>query len=57
MAEDGGGARVNLAWDDNDVLPPVLSPDTEFVFRRMTEETLRATETRTSKRVLAWHLA
>ena len=52
MAEDGGGARVNLAWDDNDVLPPVLSPDTEFVFRRMTEETLRATETRTSKRVL-----
>jgi len=52
MAEDGGRSKANRDWDDDDVLPPVLSRDTEFVFRRMTEETLRATETGTSKRVL-----
>ncbi len=52
MAEKEGRPRANLDWDDEDVLPPVLSRDTEFVFRRMTEETLKATETRPSYRVL-----
>ena len=52
MAEKGGSPKVNRDWDDEDVLPPILSRDTEFVFRRMTEETLKATETRASKRVL-----
>ena len=52
MTEEGGNPKVNLDWDDDDVLPPVLSPDTEFVFRRMTEETLREIGARVSKRVL-----
>jgi SAM-dependent methyltransferase len=52
VADDGGSCKVNLDWDDEDVLPPVLSRDTEFVFRRMTEETLKAIEIRSSNRVL-----
>jgi len=44
MNHKGGGEqpRPDLDWDDEGVLPPVLSPDTEFVFQRMTEETLKA---------------
>ncbi|MGQ9693415.1 MAG: class I SAM-dependent methyltransferase [Thermodesulfobacteriota bacterium] len=34
--------KVDLSWDDEGVLPKILSLDTEFVFRRMTEETLAA---------------
>ena len=42
MNEEGDKRKVDLNWDDEHVLPAVLSPDTEFVFQRMTEETLRA---------------
>jgi SAM-dependent methyltransferase len=52
MAEEGHGSTVNLDWDDSDVLPAVLSPDTEFVFRRMTEETLKAAGPPAPRRVL-----
>ena len=52
MAEEGQKPKVDLNWDDEHVLPAVLSPDTEFVFRRMTEETLRAAAVRDSLRVL-----
>jgi SAM-dependent methyltransferase len=52
VADDGGNSKVNLDWDDEDVLPPVLSRDTDFVFRRMTEETLKAVETHSSHKVL-----
>lgn len=34
--------KVDFSWDDEGVLPKILSLDTEFVFRRMTEETLEA---------------
>lgn len=34
--------KVDLSWDDEGVLPKILSIDTEFVFQRMTEETLKA---------------
>jgi len=46
MNHKDGGERpqVDLDWDDEGILPPVLSPDTEFVFQRMTEETLKAAE-------------
>lgn len=44
--------KVNLEWDDEDVLPAVLSRDTEFVFRRMTEETLKAAGARAPNRIL-----
>ncbi len=44
--------EINFEWDDADVLPPVFSPDTEFVFRRMTEETLRAAEVQRGNRIL-----
>jgi ubiquinone/menaquinone biosynthesis C-methylase UbiE len=49
---ESGGAAVNLAWDDESVLPAVLSRDTDFVFRRMTEETLKATDVCLSGRIL-----
>jgi len=52
MPEEGGLPRVNLEWDDADVLPPVFSRDTEFVFHRMTQETLKATDTGPRHRVL-----
>ncbi len=45
-------AKVDLQWNDEDVLPPVLSPDTDFVFRRMTEETLIAVASGKGQRVL-----
>ncbi|KPK87057.1 MAG: hypothetical protein AMJ94_17480 [Deltaproteobacteria bacterium SM23_61] len=44
--------RADLNWDDEGVLPPVLSPDTEYVFRRMTEETLKAAGAANSSRIL-----
>ena len=36
--------KVDLSWDDEGVLPKILSLDTEFVFQRMTEETLQAVD-------------
>jgi ubiquinone/menaquinone biosynthesis C-methylase UbiE len=45
-------AKINRQWSDEDVLPPVLSVDTEFVFDRMTVETLRAAGTENGARVL-----
>jgi SAM-dependent methyltransferase len=44
--------QVNLDWNDDDVLPAVLSLDTEFVFQRMTERTLQAAQSRNGHRVL-----
>jgi len=44
--------KVDLDWNDEDVLPPVLSLDTEYVFRRMTDETLKATQAGAGQRVL-----
>jgi SAM-dependent methyltransferase len=52
LAESGGSAKVNLAWDDESVLPAVLFRDTDFVFRRMTEETLKATDVSICRRIL-----
>jgi len=52
MNEGGDKPKVDWDWDDEHVLPAVLSPDTEFVFQRMTEETLRATTVQNSVRVL-----
>jgi SAM-dependent methyltransferase len=43
---------VDLNWNDDDVLPAELSRDTEFVFQRMTDETLRAVQTGNGLRVL-----
>jgi SAM-dependent methyltransferase len=45
-------AKINRQWSDEDVLPPVLSVDTEFVFDRMTVETLRAARSENGVRVL-----
>jgi ubiquinone/menaquinone biosynthesis C-methylase UbiE len=44
--------KINTRWNDEDVLPPVLSRDTEFVFRRMTDETLKAAGSKNGYRVL-----
>jgi ubiquinone/menaquinone biosynthesis C-methylase UbiE len=41
-----------LDWNDDDVLPAVLSLDTEFVFQRMTEKTLQAAQSKNGYRVL-----
>jgi SAM-dependent methyltransferase len=44
--------KINTKWNDEDVLPPVLSVDTEFVFDRMTSETLKAAQAEKGARVL-----
>jgi len=44
--------KINKRWNDEDVLPPVLSPDTAFVFDRMTAETLKAARIENGARVL-----
>lgn len=44
--------KVDLSWDDEGVLPKILSLDTEFVFQRMTEETLRAVAAKPGASVL-----
>jgi ubiquinone/menaquinone biosynthesis C-methylase UbiE len=44
--------KINTRWNDEDVLPPVLSRDTEYVFQRMTDETLKAAGSENGFRVL-----
>jgi SAM-dependent methyltransferase len=44
--------KINTQWNDEDVLPAVLSPDTEFVFSRMTAETLKAARGKSGERTL-----
>ena len=44
--------KVDRFWDDENVLPPVLSRDTEFVFSEMTRKTLHAAQPVGGKRVL-----
>jgi len=45
-------AKVDLEWNDDHVLPPVLSLETQFVFQRMTDETLRAVQSIDGHQVL-----
>lgn len=45
-------AIINKKWNDEAVLPPVLSLDTAFVFDRMTSETLKAARAENGTRVL-----
>ena len=52
MAENIHAGKVGRDWDDADVLPAVLSRDTEFVFQRMTEETLWAAQSGNGHRIL-----
>lgn len=47
-----GKGKIDLSWDDEGVLPPKLSFDTEFVFQRMTEETLAAVQLQNKEPVL-----
>jgi len=44
--------KVDINWDDEGVIPSRLSPDTEFVFQRMTEETLRMVDVKRGERIL-----
>jgi SAM-dependent methyltransferase len=60
MAEQASGALAKLRWmrvvdldrDMSDVIPTGMSPDSEFLFARMTEATLEATCAGTGSRVL-----
>lgn len=52
MTEKMAPGKVDRNWDDEDVLPAVLSRDTEFVFQRMTEETLQAAQSGNGHRIL-----
>lgn len=56
MHEGGhdGGFRgpLDKGWDDEGVIPKDLSPDTDYLFTRMTRETLRAVGASPGERVL-----
>jgi SAM-dependent methyltransferase len=44
--------RIDLAWDDSDVLPDKLRPDVEFLFRRMNEATVEMVSPGRTERIL-----
>ncbi len=54
MKEEGEIQRepVDRLWDDEGVIPKELGPDTEFLFARMTAETIEAVAARQGERVL-----
>jgi SAM-dependent methyltransferase len=52
MADKKDSGKADLDWNDDHVLPAHLSLDTEFVFQRMTEETLKAARSGNGHRVL-----
>jgi len=47
-----GPQTVDLNWDETGVVPPVVLPDTDFVFRRMAEATVSAVQARPGRLVL-----
>ncbi len=44
--------RVDLNWDDNEVLPDKLRPDVEFLFGRMSSATMDMVDPRPGERIL-----
>lgn len=40
MRENGGKFYIDLSWDDSHVVPAIVTPEVEFMFRRMTEVTI-----------------
>ena len=44
--------RVDLNWDDNEVLPDKLRPDVEFLFSRMSRATLEMVDPHPGERIL-----
>jgi SAM-dependent methyltransferase len=44
--------RVDLNWDDNEVLPDKLRPDVEFLFQRMSSATMEMVDPHPGERIL-----
>jgi SAM-dependent methyltransferase len=44
--------KIDLTWDDNNVLPDKLRPDVEFLFRRMNEATIEMTNPGPAEHIL-----
>ena len=44
--------KIDLEWDDDHVMPEVVNPDVEFLFRRMIEATLKEVSPFQGERVL-----
>ena len=44
--------KIDLTWDDSDVLPDKLRPDVDFLFRRMNEATIEMTNPGLAERIL-----
>lgn len=52
MGLEKGREPIDKDWDDEKVIPSELSPETAYLFRRMTEETLRAVHAKPGQWVL-----
>jgi SAM-dependent methyltransferase len=44
--------KIDLTWNDNDVLPDKLRPDVEFLFSRMSQATIRMVDPKPGDRIL-----
>ena len=44
--------KIDLTWDDSEVLPDKMRPDIEFLFKRMNEATFAMVDARRSERIL-----
>ena len=44
--------RIDLNWDDNEVLPDRIRPDVEFLFYRMSRATIDMVDPKPAQRVL-----
>ena len=49
---DDGSSRFDLNWDDERLFPKVISPDADFLFRRMNEATVESVNPRLGELVL-----
>lgn len=52
MNKNDGKVCIDLAWDDNHVVPEIVTPEVEFMFRRMAEATLFELEVQPGEMVL-----
>jgi ubiquinone/menaquinone biosynthesis C-methylase UbiE len=44
--------KIDINWDDDGVIPKKLTVDTQFVFQRMTEETIKMVDAKKGERIL-----
>ncbi|HIE16851.1 MAG TPA: methyltransferase domain-containing protein [Dehalococcoidia bacterium] len=52
LTRQGNKCKLDLEWDDRGVVPEVVYPDVEFLFRRMNEVTLKSVDAKAGEGIL-----